>query len=158
MQPPRMPTAASTSGRFPLSRHAALEFWSRCVASLSLLATAAIALGAAFQGIGGPWRYTLLGLALVVGLPFLSIALARLAERRYLVRPPKKFLAAALGLDVGGIALVAAAAVLLQSETSHAAPMFAAGSVLEGCGTLLVLLWFVAAMAVAPTSDHMHSL
>ena len=158
MQPPRMPTAASTSGRFPQSRHAALEFWSRCVASLSLLATAAIALGAAFQGIGGPWRYTLLGLALVVGLPFLSIALARLAERRYLVRPPKKFLAAALGLDVGGIALVAAAAVLLQSETSHAAPMFAAGSVLEGCGTLLVLLWFVAAMAVAPTSDHMHSL
>jgi hypothetical protein len=158
MQPPQMPKAASTSGRFPWSRHAALEFWSRCIASLSLLATAAIALGAAFQGIGGPWRYTLLGLALVVALPFLSIALARIAERRYLARPSKKFLAAALGLAVSGITLVAAAVVLLQAQTSDAAPMFAAGGVLEGCGTLLLLLWLVASMAVAPTSDHMHSL
>ncbi len=158
MQPPQMPAAVSADGRFPRTRHAALEFWIRCVASLSLLATGAIALGAAFQGVSGAWRYTLFGLALVVALPSLSIALARIAESRYLSRPPKRFLAAALGLDVGGIALVAAAVVLLQSETSHAAPMFAAGSVLEGCGTLLVLLWFVAVMAVAPTSDHMHSL
>jgi hypothetical protein len=158
MQPPRNPRADTPSGRFPRTRHAALEFWSRCIASLSLLATAAIALGAAFQGIGGPWRYTLVGLGLVVALPFLSIAFARLAERRYFARPPKKFLAAALGLDVGGIALVAAAVVLLQSQTSDAAPMFTAGGVLEGCGTLLLFLWFVAAMAVAPTSDHMHSL
>jgi hypothetical protein len=158
MQPPRMPRADTPSGRFPRSRHAALEFWSRSVAFLSILATAAIALGAAFQGIRGPWHYTLLGLGLVVTLPFLSIALARLGERRYLVRPSRKFLAAALGLDVGGIALVAAAVVLLQSQTSDAAPMFTASGVLEGCGTLLLLLWFVAAMAVAPTSDHMHSL
>ena len=158
MQPPQTPKPITSSGRFPRTRHAALEFWSRCIASLSLVATAAIALGAAFQGIGGPWGYTLLGLTLVVALPFLSIALARLAERRYLVRPPKKFLAAALGLDVGGVALVAAAVILLQSQTSNAAPMFTAGGVLEGCGTMLLVMWFVAAAAVAPTSDHMHSL
>lgn len=157
MQPPR-PKTDTPSGRSPRTRHATLEFWSRCVASLSMLATAAIALGAAFQGIGGTWRYTLLGLGFVVALPFLSIALARLAERRYLARPPRKFIAAALGLDLGGIALVAAAVVLLQSQTSDAAPWFTAGGVLEGAGTLLVVLWFVAAMAVAPTSDHMHSI
>jgi uncharacterized membrane protein len=153
-----MPKTDASCGRFPGTRHAALEFWSRCIAFLSLVATGVIALGAAFQGISRAWRYTFLGLALVIALPSLSIALARLAERRYLSRPSKRFLAAALGLDVGGIALVAAGVVLLQSETSSAAPLFTAGGVLAGCGTMLLVMWFVAAMAVAPTSDHMHSL
>ncbi len=125
---------------------------------LSLLATSTIALGAAFQGISGTLPYTLFGLALVSALPVLWITLARFAERRYLTRPPKRFLAAALGFDVGGIALVAAAVVFLQSQASEAASVFAAGGVLEGCGTLLLLLWFVAARIAAPTGDHMHSL
>jgi hypothetical protein len=125
---------------------------------LSLLATTAIALAAAFQGITLVWQYTILGLGFVAALPCLSIALARVAERRYLTRPSKPFLAAALGLDVGGITLVAAAVILLQSETSYAAPMFAAGGVLEGCGTLLLLLWFVAARVVASTNQHMRAL
>ena len=125
---------------------------------LSLLATSAIALGAAFQGIGEGLEYTLFGLALVSALPVLWITLARIAERRYLTRPTKGFLAAALGFDVGGIALVAGAVLLLQSETSEAAPLLTAGGLLEGLGTLLILLWFVAARIVAPTGDHMHSL
>jgi hypothetical protein len=158
MQPSRMPTAVSASGRFPVSRRAALAFWTRCIAMLSLLATSAIALGAAFQGIGEGLEYTLLGLGLVSALPVLWITLARFAERRYLTRPTKGFLATALGFDVGGIALVAAAVVLLQSEASEAAPLFTAGGLLEGCGTLLLLSWFVAARVVAPTADHMHSL
>jgi hypothetical protein len=155
-----MPKAVSASGRFPWTRRAALEYWSRCVGTLSLTATGAIALGAAFQGISGGMdlRYTLLGLGLVLALPVLWITLARVAERRYLTRPPKGFLAAALGLDVSGIALVAGAVILLQAESSEAAPIFAAGGVLEGCGTLMILLWFVGACVVAPTGDHMHSL
>jgi hypothetical protein len=153
-----MPNRVADSGHFPLTRRAALASWSRCIATLSLLATGAIALGAAFQGISGSLEYTLLGLVLVSALPLLWIALARVAERRYLTRPSKGFLAAALGFDVGGIALVAWAVVLLQSETSEAAPMFTAGGVLEGCGTLLLLFWFVVARVVAPTGDHMHSL
>ena len=99
---------------------------------LSLLATSAIALGAAFQGIGEGLEYTLFGLALVSALPVLWITLARIAERRYLTRPTKGFLAAALGFDVGGIALVAGAVLLLQSETSEAAPLLTAGGLLEG--------------------------
>lgn len=158
MQPPRMPKTVSASGRIPWTRRAALEYWSRCIGMLSLLATSTIALGAAFQGITGTLSYTLLGLALVSALPILWITLARFAERRYLARPSKRFLAAALGFDVGGIALVAAAVVLLQSQASEAAPVFTAGGVLEGCGTLLLLLWFVGARVVAPTGDHMHAL
>lgn len=158
MQPLRTPKAIFAAGRLPLTRRVALEYWNRCIGMLALLATSTIALGAAFQGISGTLPYTLLGLALVSALPVLWITLARFAERRYLTRPPKKFLAAALGFDVGGIALVAWAVVLLQSETSEAAGLFKAGGVLEGCGTLLLLLWFVAARVVAPTRDHMHAL
>jgi hypothetical protein len=158
MQPPDAPKTATSKGRLPWTRRVALEFWSRCIGILSLLATGAIALGAAFQGIAVAWQYTVLGLALVAAVPCLSIVLARVAERRYLTRPPKSFLAAALGFDVGGITLVAAAVVLLQSETSNAASMFAAGGVLEGCGTLLVLFWFVAVRIVASTDEHMHAL
>ena len=158
MQPSRMPTSVSVRGRFPVSRRTALAFWTRCIATLSLLATSTIALGAAFQGIGGGLEYTLLGLGLVSALPVLWITLARFAERRYLTRPTKGFLAAALGLDVGGVALVAGAVVLLQSETSEAATLLTAGGLLEGCGTLLLLSWFLAARVVAPTGDHMHSL
>ena len=153
-----MPTSVSSSGRFAFTRRTALAFWTRCIAMLSLLATSAIALGAAFQGISGGLEYTFLGLGLVAALPVLWITLARFAEKRYLTRPPKGFLAAALGFDVGGIALVAGAVILLQSETSEAASLLRAGSVLEGCGTILLLLWFVAARVVAPTADHMHSL
>jgi hypothetical protein len=153
-----MPKRVSGSGRLPLTRRTALEFWSRSIAMLSLLATSTIAFGAAFQGISGALPYTILGLVLVSALPLLWIGLARLAERRYLTRPPKGFLAAALGFDVGGITLVAAAVVLLQSETSEAASIFTAGGVLEGCGTLLLVFWFLAARIVAPTGDHMHSL
>jgi hypothetical protein len=153
-----MPKPVSTSGRLPLTRRTALNSWTRCIGMLSLLATSAIALGAAFQGLTKAWEATLIGLALVLVLPLLWITLARVAERRYLTRPPKRFLAAALGFDVGGIALVAWAVVLLQSETSQAASLFTAGKVLEGCGTLLLLLWFAAARIVAPTGDHMHAL
>jgi hypothetical protein len=153
-----MPKSVSGSGRLPLTRRAALEFWSRCIAMLSLLATSTIALGAAFQGISGTLPHTLVGLALVSALPALWITLARFAERRLFSRPPKRFLSASLGLDVGGIALVTAAVVLLQAKTSHAASLFAAGELLEGCGTLLLLLWFLAARIAAPTSDHMHAL
>jgi hypothetical protein len=153
-----MPKAVSSGGRLPWTRRAALEYWSRCIGMLSLLATSTIALGAAFQGISGTLPYTLFGLALVSALPVFWITLARFAERRYLTRPPKRFLAAALGFDVGGIGLVAAAVVFLQSQASEAASVFAAGSVLEGCGTLLLVLWFVGACVAAPTGDHMHSL
>lgn len=158
MQPPRMPMAASASGRTFRTRRAALEFWSRTIAILSLLATSAIALGAAFQGSSGNFPYTLLGLALVSVLPVLWIALARFAEKRLFSRPPKRFLSASLGLDAGGIILVAAAVLLLQAKTSQAASIFAAGEVLEGCGTLLLLLWFLVARIAAPTDDHMHAL
>jgi hypothetical protein len=155
-----MPSSELSGGQPPLSRREALEFWSRAVGYLSLAATGAIALGAAFQDISGGMdlEYTLLGLGLVTALPVLWIALARFAERRYLTRPPARYIAAALGFDVSGIALVAGAVVLLQAETSAAAPVFAAGGVLEGCGTLLLLLWFLATRLVAPSSDHMHAL
>ncbi len=158
MRPLYMPTSVTVAGHFPWTRRVALEFWSRTIAMLSLLATSTIALGAAFQGLSGALEYTLIGLALVSALPVLWITLARFAEKRYLSRPPKQFLAAALGFDVSGIALVAAAVVLLQSQTSYAASLFTAGGFLEGCGTLLLVLWFVAARVVAPTGDHMHSL
>lgn len=153
-----MPLSVSPVGRFPLTRRTALAFWTRCIAMLSLLATSTIALGAAFQGIGEGLQYTLLGLGFVSALPVLWITLARVAEKRYLARPTKGLLATALGFDVGGIALVAGAVVLLQSEASEAAPFLAAGGLLEGCGTLLLLLWFVGARIVAPTGDHMHAL
>ena len=158
MSPTRMPTAVSASGRPPWTRRTALEAWSRAIGLLSLVATGVIALGAAFQGLEGSWEHTLLGLALVSALPVLWIALTRIAERRYLSRPPKRFLAAALGLDFGGIALVVLAVVLLQSQTSDAEPMLRAGGVLEGCGTLLLAAWFVAVLAVEPGGDHMRSL
>jgi nucleoside recognition membrane protein YjiH len=153
-----MPRAVSTSGRLPLTRRAALEFWSRCIATLSLVATSTIALGAAFLGISSTLSDTLVGLALVSALPFLWITLARFAEKRLFSRPTKRFLSASLGLDASGIVLVSAAVVLLQANTSHAASIFAVGEVLEGCGTLLLLLWFLAARIAAPTSDHMHPL
>jgi nucleoside recognition membrane protein YjiH len=153
-----MPRAVSTSGRLPVTRRAALEFWSRCIATLSLVATSTIALGAAFLGISGTLPDTLVGLALVSALPFLWITLARFAEKRLFSRPTKRFLSASLGLDASGIVLVSAAVVLLQANTSHAASIFAVGEVLEGCGTLLLLLWFLAARIAAPTSDHMHPL
>src|SRR5512140_270938 len=158
MRPPSMPTPVTAAGHLPWTRRVALDFWSRSIAMLSLVATSTIALGAAFQGISGALEYTLIGLGLVSALPVLWITLARFAERQYLTRPPKRFLAAALGFDVGGIALVAAAVVLLQSQTSYAASMFTAGGLLEGCGTLLLLVWFGAARVLSPTGDHMHSL
>jgi hypothetical protein len=153
-----MPKEVSTSGRFPSTRRAALQFWSRCIGMLSLLATSAIALGAAFHGSSGTLPYTLVGLAFVSVLPVLWITLARFAEKRLFSRPPKRFLSASLGLDAGGIVLVSAAVVLLQANTSHAASVFAVGEVLEGCGTLLLLLWFLAARIAAPAGDHMHAL
>ena len=158
MQPPRMARAVSTSGRLPLTRRAALESWSRCIATLSLVATSTIALGAAFLGISGALPDTLVGLALVSALPVLWITLARFAEKRLFSRPTKRFLSASLGLDASGIVLVSAAVVLLQAKTSQAASIFAVGEVLEGCGTLLLLLWFLAARIAAPTGDHMHPL
>lgn len=158
MGSPRMPTNVPLAGRLRWTRRAALEVWSRSIGTFSLVATGAIALGVAFQDDSPPWETTLLGLALVLALPALWIALARLAERKYLSRPPKRFLAAAFGLDFGGIALVAAAVVLLQSRTSFAATMLTAGGVLEGAGTLILLAWFVAVLAVEPNGDHMHSL
>lgn len=153
-----MLTAVTANGRLFWTRRTALEAWSRSIGTLSLVATSAIALGAAFQGISEAWEATLLGLALVAALPALWIGLTRLAERRYLSRPPKGFLAAALGFDFGGIALVAVAVVLLQSETSYAGTMLTAGSVLEGFGTLLLFAWFLGVVAVEPNGDHMHSL
>jgi len=144
--------------RLPWTRRTALEAWNRSIGTLSLLATGAIALGAAFQGMSGAWEVTFLGLALVLALPALWIGLARVAERKYLSRPPKRFLAAALGVDFGGIALVAAAVVLLQSRPSSAATMLTAGGVLEGFGTLILLAWFFAVLVVEPNRDHMHSL
>jgi hypothetical protein len=153
-----MPTAVTGSRRLPWTRRRALEAWSRSIGTLSMVATGAIALGAAFQGIPDAWEVTLLGLALVSALPLLWIGLTRLAEKRYLSRPPKRFLATALGFDFGGIALVATAVVLVQSETSDVRTMLTAGGVLEGCGTLLLLAWFLAVLAVEPGGDHMHSL
>jgi len=158
MQPPHMLKAVTASGRFPWTRRAALQYWSRCIAMLSLLATSTIALGAAFQGISGTLAYTLVGLSLVSVVPVLWITLMRFAEKRLFSRPPKRFLSASLGLDAGGIVLVSAAVVLLQAKTSQAASIFAVGEVLEGCGTLLLLLWFLAARIAAPTGDHMHPL
>lgn len=158
MQSPRPPEGIYGRERFRWTRRTALQFWSRGIALLSLLATSAIALGAAFHGLLGTLTYTLLGLALVLALPALWITVARIAERRYFARPPKRFLAAVLGFDVSGVALVAAAVLLLQSETVPAASVFTAGGVLEGCGTLLLLLWFAAARLVAPTGHHMLSL
>ncbi len=99
-----------------------------------------------------------LGLGLVLALPVLWIAIARLAEKRYLSRPPKRFLATALGFDAGGIVLVVASVLLIQSQSLDAASIFAAGGVLEGCGTLLLLVWFLLVWVAAPTADHMHAL
>ena len=158
MRSPYMPTTVAPNGHLPWTRRAALEYWSRSVATLSLLATSVITLGAAFQGASLAWETTLVGLGLVAALPSLWIGLARLAERRYLSRPPKGFLAAALGLDFGGIALVAAAVVLLQSHAADANTLMRAGGVLEGCGTALLVAWFVAVLAVEPCGDHMHAL
>lgn len=158
MRPWRMPTTVSTNGRLPWTRRNALDFWSRSIGALSLVATGAIALGAAFQGTEGAPDYTIFGLGLVLALPVLWIAIARLAEKRYLSRPPKRFLATALGLDAGGIVLVAASVLLIQSQALDAASIFTAGGLLEGCGTLLLLVWFVAVRLVAPTDDHMHAL
>ncbi len=158
MRSRQMRTTVPANGRLPWTRRIALDYWSRSIGALSLLATGAIALGAAFQGIEGAPDYTILGLGLVLALPVLWIAIARLAEKRYLSRPPKRFLATALGLDAGGIVLVAASVLLLQSQTSEAAAIFTAGGVLEGCGTLLLLIWFAAVRLASPTNDHMHAL
>jgi hypothetical protein len=153
-----MSSIVSASGRAPWTRRTALEAWCRAIGVLSLVATSAIALGAAFQGITGSWPETLVGLSLVSALPALWIALTRVAEKRYLSRPPKGFLAASLGLDFSGIALVALSVLLLQSEASEAASLLTAGGVLEGAGTLLLGVWFVAVLAFEPSDDHMRSL
>jgi Kef-type K+ transport system membrane component KefB len=153
-----MPTAVTANGRHPWTRRTALRAWSRSIETLSLVGASAIALGAALQGISDGWEVTLLGFALVLALPALWIGLTRLAEKRFLRRPPKHFLAAALGVDVGGVALVATAVVLLQSETSYAATILTAGGVLQACATLLLLAWFLAVLAVRPASDHMSTL
>ncbi|MGA7989985.1 MAG: hypothetical protein WCC53_01005 [Thermoanaerobaculia bacterium] len=153
-----MPVAVTPVGRLPLTRRAALKAWGRSIATLSLVGTSAIALGAAFEGISDAWEVTLLGLALVLALPALWIGLTRLAEKRFLRRPPRGFLAAALGLDLGGVTLVATAVVLLQSETSNAGPILTAGGVLQGFGTILLLVWFFAVVAARPDGDHMPTL
>jgi hypothetical protein len=153
-----MTTAVTATRRFPWTRRAALKAWNRAIETLSLVATSAIFLAAAFQGISDTWEIILLGLAFVLALPALWVGLTRLAERRFLRRPPKPFLAAALGFDAGGIVLVAAAFVLLQSETSYAGTMLTAGGVLEGCGTLLMLGWFLAVLAVKSNGDHIPTL
>jgi hypothetical protein len=158
MRPLLMPSPVTANGRLPWTRRVALDYWSRSVAMLSLLATSVITLAAAFRGAPPDWDSTLLGLVLVAALPGLWIALARLAERRYLSRPPKPFLAAALGFAFGGVALVAAAVVLLQSQAADADSLMAAGGALEACGTVLLGAWFVAVLAVRPSGDHMHSL
>lgn len=158
MWPPRMRPAVPANGRLRWTRRTALGLWSRSIGLLSLLATGAIALGAAFQGIADAGKETLLGLALVAALPALWIGLTKLAEKRFLSRPPKGFLAAALGIDFGGIALVAAAVVLLQSQAVNAGALMTAGGFLEGCGTVLLLGWFVGVVVAKPVGDHMHSL
>ncbi len=158
--PPQMRTNVPINGRAPWTRRTALALWSRCVGALSLVATGAIALGVASQGIESEddVQDMLLGLGLVLALPTLWIALTRFAEKRYLARPPKRFLAAALGLAVGGIALVAAAVALPLTEPSQVASIFRAGGALEALGTVLLLLWYAVIRVVAPTSDHMHAL
>jgi hypothetical protein len=153
-----MPTAVTAVERPPWTRRAALKAWNRSIETLSLVATGAIAVSAAFRGISNSWEVTLLGLALVSALPAFWIGLARLAERRFLSRPPKTFLAAAFGFDVGGMLLVALAVVLLPFETSDAGTVLKAGGVLEGCGTLLLLAWFLMVLALAPKSEELHSL
>jgi hypothetical protein len=158
MRPLLMPSPVAAGGRLPWTRRVALEYWSRSISMLSLLATSVIAFAAAFRGSFVDWDSTLLGLGLVAALPGLWIAVARIAERRYMSRPPKRFLAAALGLDFGGIALVAAAVVLLQSHGADAGSLMRAGGVLEGCGTVLLGAWFVAVIAARPSGDHMHGL
>lgn len=151
-------TTTFAAGRTLWTRHAALEAWSRTIGLLSLVATGVISLGAAFQGLSAAWQYSLLGLGLVTVVPLLWIRLARFAERRYMSRPPKGFLAAALGLDFGGIALVALAVVLLQARTADAAWLLTAGELLEGCGTVVLGAWFVTVLAVEPCGDHMNTL
>ncbi|HQQ77955.1 MAG TPA: hypothetical protein PLB01_11420 [Thermoanaerobaculia bacterium] len=141
-----------------MTRRAALEFWSRSVSTFSLFATSVVALTTAFHGAPFPLDTALEGLALVGVLPAVWVALARLAERRYLSRPPKAFLAASLGLDCGGLLLVAAAIALLQSHALDAGTLLRAGGVLEGCGTVLLVAWFVAVLAVEPSGDHMRGL
>ena len=158
MRPPCMPTTVALDGHLPWTRRVALEYWSRSVSTLSLFATSVVALTAAFHGSPLPWDTALAGLALVGALPAVWVALARLAERRYLSRPPKGFLAAALGLDCGGVLLVAVAVTLLQSHAVDAGALLRAGGVLEGCGTALLVAWFVAVIAVEPCGDHMHGL
>ena len=153
-----MPNAVSASGRFPWSRRTALEYWSRSISTFSLFATSVVALTAALHGAPLPLDTALTGLALVGVLPALWVALARLAERRYLSRPPKGFLAAALGFDCGGVLLVAVAVALLLSHAVDAGTLLGAGGVLVGCGTALLVAWFVAVVAVEPCGDHMHSL
>ncbi len=147
-----------TSGRLPWTRRVALEYWNRCVTILSLVATSAIALAAAFRGDEVPWDVALLGTGFVLALPGLWIGLTRVAERKYLTRPPKRFLAAALGLDFGGIALVAAGIALLQAPPADAAPLLTAGGAVEGVVTALFLAWFLAVRAVEPCGDHMQGL
>ncbi|HEY3350751.1 MAG TPA: hypothetical protein VGM13_13325 [Thermoanaerobaculia bacterium] len=153
-----MPNADSASGRFPWTRRTALEYWSRSVSTFSLFATSVVALTSAFHGAPLPLDTALAGLALVGLLPVVWVALARLAERRYLSRPPKGFLAAALGFGCGGVLLVAVAVALLQSRAVDAGTLLRAGGVLEGCWTALLVAWFVAVLAVEPCGDHMHGL
>jgi hypothetical protein len=154
-----MPADVSASGRIPWTRRVALEAWSRMIGTLSLLATSAIALGATVQGVSGSgaWAQTLRGIAFAAALPGLWILLTRIAEKRYLIRPSKGFLAAAFGFDVGGVALVVLAVLLLQAETADAAPLLKVGELLVSCGTLLVVAWFLSVL-VEPAGDHMHTL
>jgi hypothetical protein len=149
--------SVTAKGRSAWTRRVALDAWNRSIGTLSLVATGAIALGAAFRGFSDTWDEALIGVGLVAVLPALWVGLTRLAERRYFSRPPKRFLATVLGFDLGGIAFVAAAVLMLQSDV-ETAPLLTAGGLLEGCGTLLVLAWFTGVLAVAPGREHMHPL
>lgn len=152
-----MLSSVTAIGHLPWTRRNALEAWNRSIGTLSLVATGTIALGAAFHGLSETWDEALLGVGLVAVVPTLWVSVTRLAERRYFSRPPKRFLAAVLGFDLGGIALVAAAVTMLQSDV-ETAKLLTAGGLLEGCGTLLVLAWFAGVLAVAPGNEHMHPL